>query len=229
MKTYESGGKDIRFELFEPNTIAGQPAIVILPGTFGMLSPWGDDIRTFAKGLQSAGIVAFIPNYFDRTGTQPGMETTAAITRLVKDHGDEWNMAIEDGITLVSGLPSVDSDRIGLLGFSLGGNRALTLAMKPRRVVKIKRIVEFFGPTVSIPLSGDVAQLPPLQIHHGDETDVIVHPGETDALINRLKGTGKTEGTDFVVHRYKGAGHGFQGKDLDDARKRTLEFFKNGL
>ena len=229
MGTYKSGGKDIQFESFEPSTTSRHPAVVILPGTFGMLPTWGDDIRTFAKGLASAGIVAFIPSYFNRTGTEPGMETTVAITRLVKDHGDEWNMAIEDGITLVSGLPNVDSDRIGLLGFSLGGNRALTLAMKPRRTVKIKRVVEFFGPTVSIPLSGDVAALPPLQIHHGDESDVFVPPSETDALVTRLKGTGKREGTDFVVYSYKGAGHGFQGKDLDDSRKLTLAFFKAGL
>jgi dienelactone hydrolase len=229
MRIYNSGGKNIQFESFEPITTARQSAVVILPGTFGMLSPWGDNIRTFAKGLESAGIVAFIPNYFDRTGTRPGMETTVAVTRLVKDYGDEWNMAIEDGITLVSGFPNVDSDRIGLLGFSLGGNRALTLAMKPGRTVKIKRVVEFFGPTVSIPLFGDVAALPPLQIHHGDETDVFVRPSETDSLINRLKGVGKTEGADFVVYRYKGAGHGFQGKDLDDSRKRTLEFFISGL
>lgn len=229
MNTYKSGGKDIQFESFEPSTTAQHPAVVILPGTFGMESPWGDDIRTFAKGLASAGIIAFIPSYFDRTGTRPGWETTELISKLVKDHGDEWNMAIEDGITYVSGLPNVDSDRIGLLGFSLGGNRALTLAMEPKRTVKIKRVVEFFGPTVSIPLSGDVAALPPLQIHHGDDTDKIVPPTETDALITRLKGAGKRENIDFVVYRYKKAGHGFQGKDLEDSRKRTLEFFKTGL
>jgi dienelactone hydrolase len=103
------------------------------------------------------------------------------------------------------------------------------IALQLMQQNQIKRVVEFFGPTVSIPLFGDVAALPPLQIHHGDETDVFVRPSETDSLINRLKGVGKTEGADFVVYRYKGAGHGFQGKDLDDSRKRTLEFFISGL
>ena len=222
---YDSGGKDINYEMFEPTAAGKHAAVVILPGTFGLLPPWGDDIRMIAKGLAENKIVALIPLYFDRTGTTPGGETTVAIALLAPRHGAEWNAAVEDGIEFLHARSNVDGDRLGLLGLSLGGNRALTIAMQPSRTIKIQRVVEYFAPITRIRLAGDVAKLPTLQIHHGD-ADTIVPPSDTKELVRRLKRKGRVEGTDFEVFWYPGAGHGFKGDDLKNSRKETIEFFK---
>jgi dienelactone hydrolase len=223
---YNSLSEQVAYELFEPVSGGPHTAVVILPGTFGLLPPWGEDIRSFARGFAEQGIVSLIALYFDRTGTIPGIKTTMEILKLTTDHGDDWNSAIEDGIKYIISKSNVDSTRIRLLGFSLGGNRALTVAMKPSSSAKIGRVVEFFAPTTQIPLSGDLKLLPKLQIHHGDDTDEIVPPSETDKLIISLKRKGKVEGTDFEVFRYPGAGHGFKGDDLKNSREETIKFLK---
>jgi dienelactone hydrolase len=223
---YNSPPKLVGYELFEPVSGGLHSAVVILPGTFGFLAPWGEDIRSFARGLAEQGIVSLISLYFERTDTMPGAITTEKIIQLTNNHGDDWNSAIDDGIKFIISKSNVDSTRIGLLGFSLGGNRALSVAMKPSSSAKIGRVVEFFAPTTLIPLSGDLKLLPKLQIHHGDNTDEIVPPSETDKLIINLKGKGKVEGTDFEVFRYPGAGHGFKGNDLKNSREETIKFFK---
>ncbi len=139
---------------------------------------------------------------------------------------EDWNLAIEDGITFIATQMNVDSTRIGLLGFSLGGNRALSVAMKPTPVTRIHKVVEFFAPTTLVPLSGDVALLPKLQIHHGDNSDQFITPSETDKLVADLKRISKVEGIDFEVFRYPGAGHGFKNDDLIRSRDETIRFFK---
>ena len=226
----EDGGatKKIRYELFEPISRGPHAAVMILPGTFGLLDHWGDDIRTFGNSLAEEGMVSIIVSYLDRTDTAPGEETTLQISDLERDFGDKWNLAIEHGITFFAGLSNVDSARIGLLGFSLGGNRALEVAMRPSLPIEIRLLVEFFSPTIRIPLLGDAELLPKLQIHYGNapNSDIFVPPGETEALIDRLERAGKSKDLDFFVLQYPRGGHGFKGDDLNNSRKATIDFFK---
>jgi dienelactone hydrolase len=224
----EGATRKIRCVLFEPSIGGPHAAVVILPGTFGLIDPWGKDIRSFGNGLAEQGIVAFIAQYFDRTDTTAGEETTLRISDLERDHGDEWNSAIEHGIEFVASRSNVDAARLGLLGFSLGGNRALEVAMKTSPTIQISRLVELFAPTTRIPLLGDVTRLPKLQIHYDNKrnSDIFVPPSETEALVNRLERAGKSAGSGYFVYQYPGGGHGFKGDDLKNSRKETIAFFK---
>jgi hypothetical protein len=120
-------------------------------------------------------------------------------------------------------------DKMGLLGFSLGGHLALRRA-KMGGGVRVKAAVEFFAPITMPPfhgLGGDIDKLPPTQIHHGN-ADELVPPEESDKLKQSLLKAGKLEGRDFEVHIYPGEGHGFKGAAaVTSSRQRTGDFFDN--
>ena len=69
---FVSGGTSIDIDVFTPAGTGRHPSTLILYGTFGLLPEYRDDILSFGEALAAKGIVAFLPHYFDRTGTQPG-------------------------------------------------------------------------------------------------------------------------------------------------------------
>ena len=83
--------------------------------------------------------------------------------------------AVGDAITFASQHASVDANRIGLLGFSLGSYLALSVAsVEPR----VKVVVEFFG-GMPEELHG-FTRMPPVLILHGED-DRVVPVSRSDA------------------------------------------------
>jgi carboxymethylenebutenolidase len=126
---------------------------------------------------------------------------------------------IGDAITFVGQHASVDANRIGLLGFSLGAYLALSVAsVEPR----VKAVVEFFG-GMPEELHG-FTRMPPVLILHGEQDRVVP---VTEAT--RLKQLLERTKTPYEVRLYPGAGHGFSGLQLLDAGQRTSQFLKRNL
>jgi dienelactone hydrolase len=209
MSKFESKGKSIAVETFEPKAPGQYPAIVILYGSGGM-DIGGPVFRGLARELARRGYVALLPHYFDRTGTKISDPATSA------KHFKEWMETIGDAVTFVAGRPAVDRERIGLLGFSLGAYLSLSNATFDPRV---KAVVEFFG---GLPpaLEDRADKLPPTLILHGD-ADPIVPVKEA----HRLESLLKDRKVPYELHIYKGAGHAFLGADGADSARRTLQFF----
>ena len=221
---FVSGGMPITVDVFAPGGPGRYPAAVVLYGSFGLLPEYRADILSFGTALAGAGIVAFLPHYFERTGTQPGGEALAAIGQ----HYAAWRDTGGEALRFARSHTLVDAGRIGILGFSLGGHFALSLAMTPPAGVSLKCVVDFFGPVVSVPLTGHRATMPPVLIHHGEKDDLVTI-GESRQLVSELRAAGKTEGTGYRLSTYRDQGHGFTGADLIAARSQTVEFFTSIL
>jgi dienelactone hydrolase len=217
---FNSGGKIIQAELFNPSGTPNGGAIIIAFGTHGMLEPWGSEIRAYADALSQKGFVAIIPDYFVSTSTKPGLEALQEISI----HRDTWQETIADAVTHVSAFPSIDASRIGLLGFSLGGHICLRL----REIAKV--LVEFFAPELD-GLGTTKKLVLHTQIHHG-LADELVHFHPNAENINSIL---KKEGAISELFSYHDANHGFIGNDSynTDARKvsmeRTIPFFEKYL
>ena len=181
--------------------------------------------------MADAGFVAAIPHYFDRTGTSASnsAEGDAIVLGEFMLSRDEWIGTVSDCLDYVTSLGEVNSSRMGLLGFSMGGHIALRLG-RQLGAPAIKGIVEFFAPiTKPKPpfdgLGGTFANLPPLQIHHGGR-DLFVDPAQSAALERDLKSASK-----IVEHiLYPTEGHGFKSDAaISDSTRDTIKFLRTHL
>jgi dienelactone hydrolase len=223
-ESISSGGRPIHEDVYLPESRAKAPAVLILHGTFGLLPPFGADIASFGDTLAKKGIATTIPYYFESTGTDPGEK---AMT-LIGVHLPTWKIACSDALSGMAADARFDAKRLGIIGFSLGGHLALTLALRSFGTTSLKCVVDFFGPTVAPPLEGDLSKLPPVLIHHGTD-DRVVPISESKRLIDRLKASGKTEHKDYEFVQYMGQGHGFTGVGLTNSRDRTVAFIEKML
>jgi len=194
------------------------PLVLLLHGSFGMLPQYRGDILSFAEALAEKGIAAAIPHYLDSTGTAAGVAVFGEIdSKLPK-----WRAACADALIALAADPRFDPTRIGLLGFSLGGFLALSLAMDPPAPAAIRAVADFFGPTDR--LDPHWSHLPPALIFHG-EKDPLVPVSSSDRVAAGLASAGRKLDSDYFYKVYPGQKHGFVGSALTDSRDRTVEFF----
>ncbi len=163
MTSYRSGGSDIRMYQHEPAGAGPHPALLLLHGSGGAVSYWVD---RFAPTLANFGVAAYAPHYFDKTGTQRATVETI----LDGKHFTAWLTAIRDGISYIATCPSVDPQRIAVLGISLGAYLGIALAVEDPRV---RAIVELSG---GIPRGWEdrvTSAMPPVLIIHGVKDNVV--------------------------------------------------------
>jgi dienelactone hydrolase len=231
--TFKSHGHDIPVELFAGSGTGRRPAVVVVYGTRGMNAPFGELIRGFARKLAASGCTALIPNYFEATNTpaSTNIDEDGSVMGVVQPHRDQWVATLGDCLTFAAGRSDIKADRLGLLGFSLGGHLTLRAA-KRQGGAAVRAAVSFFAPINQVPfggIGGDVDKLPPLQIHHGEKDGPPVPPAESRALEGLLIAAGKVKDRDYEIFFYEGQGHGFTGRAATTSEKRTVDFFAKNL
>jgi dienelactone hydrolase len=220
---FKSGEAVIPAEMVDGTGIPNGGIVVIAYGSDGMTDdlngPWASMIREYADGLSRKGFSAIIPDYFAKTGTEPGK----AALEQIPIHVDTWQATVGDAITYAKTLPSVIPSRVGLLGFSLGGHLCLRLR------AQTKVLVAFFAPVLQ-GLGSAVLGTLQAQVHHGlaDATVPFVDAKNIDRLL-------RDEGAVSELFSYEGAGHGFVGNDPNnskarrDSKERAVAFFGKNL
>jgi dienelactone hydrolase len=221
---FDSGGVSIPIEVFAPKTPSPHPAVLIVHGSAGLGAKYRGDIVSFADALAAKGILAMMPHYFASTR----MSSDADGFNLIATHAPTWVKTCHDALAFMSRDKRCDASRLGVLGFSFGAYVTLSLGLAPPSGVTLRALVDFFGPTTSLPSSSPWASLPQLQIHHGDD-DTVVFPSDTKHLIAKLEGAGKRQPRDFIVRWYDKQGHVFDAPSLTKARKETIQFFEQKL
>ena len=210
---FVSGGKTIAIDCFIPESEIPQrrfPAVIALHGSGG----GHDTLAATAHPLASQGFCVYVPHYFDRTGT-----TEAAMPAMFLDF-PLWMKTLWDLTSLVAQQPLVDPDRLGLVGFSLGGYLAMSLAsIDPR----IRVAVEYFG---GLPkeIKMFMRRLPPTLILHGD-ADAVVPVAEAFNLSQVLQ----DRSVPYEIQIYPGEGHHFTTGTRADADHRMQVFLKKYL
>jgi carboxymethylenebutenolidase len=167
-----------------------------------------------AKMLAEQGFAVYILHYFDRTGT------SFADKQTIFRNFPIWMKTLWDAVSYVEKQPQVDTERIGLMGFSLGAYLSLSAASIDKRV---RAVVEFFG---GLPkeMKLFMRRLCPVLILHGD-ADPTVPVEEAYQLQQVLE----KKGIPYEMQIYPGAGHGFSGDVWRDAGIRSFQFLKKYL
>jgi len=100
--------------------------------------------------------------------------------------------------------------------------------MTPPAGVTVRGIVDFFGPTLTVPLPNHWSALPPVLIFHGTD-DHLVSITESEYAVNQLAACAKVSGRDSVFTPVRGQGHGFKDPELTQARTGTVAFLTRTL
>jgi len=227
VESFASGGRLLSLDVFMPAAPGKVPVVLVLHGSFGMLPKYRADIVSFADALVVGGIGAAIPHYLDATGDGPALPMDReSLARVINAKHLLWRGACGDALTALAGDARFDATRIGVLGFSLGGYLALSLAMDPPAAAPVRAVVDFFGPTDL--LDTRWSSLPPVHVFHGTD-DLVVNIAQSKRLVSGLTAAGRKEGTDFFYTEYEKQGHGFTDPRLTESRGLTVEFFKSLL
>jgi carboxymethylenebutenolidase len=212
--SFESGGKAITVDRFEPAADGRVPAIILLHGAEGM-EVGGHIYRKVARDLALRGYATFIIHYYNRTGTKAGVED-----RILRQNFLTWMKTVTDSVGYATRQPNVDPKRVGLLGISLGAYLSLSVAAFDPRIAVV---VDYFGGLPDI-FADRVRKMPPTLILHGD-ADKIVSVEEARKLERVLR----EKRQPYEIKIYHGQGHGFTGADAKDAADRAFDFFDKFL
>ncbi|MGE5321439.1 MAG: alpha/beta hydrolase family protein [Actinomycetota bacterium] len=210
MPDFLSGEKEIRLEHYASAKPGLRPAILLVHGSGG---PMGG-IDPFARQAAGMGVHVFVVHYFDRTGhtwVSPG---------VIRDFFVPWLETLRDAVNFIVTQPGIDVERIGLLGFSLGGFLSLALATQEPRIAAV---AELFG---GLPehFMQEAGKLPPVLILHG-RRDTVVPPAEAE----KLEAVLKRHQIPFEIKIYSDQGHHFTGLAQLDALRRVVGFFRRHL
>jgi carboxymethylenebutenolidase len=185
---------------------AGEPLVIVLHDKYGRL-PW---LEPFAAALADrGGLRVLVPDFYGGVATTDGRDATT----LMKELTDESARDILDA-AIATGR-SEGSQRVGLVGFSMGGSLALRAAQRG----DADAVVVYYA-TLG---SDDPGIVPCPVLIHLAETDRYVAGGEPDVFLPRLR----DNGTPVSAHTYTGTGHSFANATLTekvDGRAAALAF-----
>lgn len=205
--TYTSNGRSVQVDQFAPSDSGGHPTVIFVHGSDGMRETvWK---YAWSREFAANGYVVMIPHYFDAT------ESTGNTKNF-----PTFMAALGDAISFAARQPGVDPQRIGLMGYSLGGFLSLALGARDNRV---KTVVEYFGGMPAF-AARSLEKMPPTLILHGDADPVVSvsHAYELEKLF-------KAKRVFYEIKIYAGQGHGFTGDANLDSRQRTMIFFDQHL
>lgn len=187
-----------------PDGPGPHPAVVVVPAIAGI----NDYIEKVCNRLAVQGYVAVgLDYYLDRE--VPDLSDMPKVLAAVASLADDEVVAsIQTAVTGLRGRPDVDADRVGMVGFCIGGTYSVLAAS---RVDGLACSVGFYGllryreltdnkPVSPLDTLDDLRA--PLLMHYGDDDHLV----PTDDVIALQK---QTSGTQVEVYRYPGAGHAF--------------------
>jgi dienelactone hydrolase len=193
-----TAGGGIEGHLAKPTGDGPFPAVVVLPDCIG-LTPFVRE--TLTVRLASWGYVALVIDSWTTRNAQAGCflngQEPPGVDRVADAYG---------GLFYLAGLPFVQRDRVGLLGFATGGVFVLTLAEpQTQSSVVNSENLSFKGGVVYYAPCAELIQKPafPLLILVGRDDQ------RTGAHCEEGARSTSTEGNPVEVHVYPGVKHGF--------------------
>ena len=216
------GADSIRAYVAYPERAAKAPGVIVIHEIFG-LTDWEP---TVADRLAKNGYVAILPDLLSSkygmtpASTDSGRKLVAALEpeRVTAD--------LDATYAYLNGLPAVQKDQIGTIGFCWGGGQSFRYATNNPN---LKAAVVCYGPAPdSAALSRVNARV--LGVYGADDARINATLPDVD---RQMKAMGKP----FVYDNYPGTGHGFlkpgrqgsDGPEVEKAWTRILGFYQAAI
>jgi carboxymethylenebutenolidase len=196
--------------LTRPDDDEARPAVLVFMEIFGINS----HIRDIVERVAREGYVALAPDYFHRTG--PGVEYGYDEDGMAKGmlllgglKADEMISDARDSLAFLRGRSDVRGDRIGAIGFCIGGHMTYLTACES----DVAAAASFYGGGIAAPQGpgGDQATLDRTGKIKGR---ILCLFGAEDSLIpadqvEAIKASLGEQGVQHDTVVYDGADHGF--------------------
>ena len=189
---FTSNGSDTPGYLAEPDNLPA-PGIVVLQEWWGL----DDHIRSLCDRLAAEGFVALAPDLYRREPTTQPDEAQQRMMALSMDQAEKDMLSAAEH--LIS-LDAVAGERVGAVGFCLGGGLAVWAAAASPLIgatVTYYYVMPHGKPEFTN-ISGPV-------LGHFGTADEFVSPDDARALETELRDAG----VDTTFEFYEGAGHAF--------------------
>jgi carboxymethylenebutenolidase len=196
-------GKDVRLYFAYPGSLNKSkrvPALLVLQEWWGVT----EDIQERTREFAAKGFYAVAPDLYYGKHTEDPAEaaklkssmTDAAAMTAMKTGLDLLQEEVRNGV--------VDAAQVGVMGWCMGGQQALLLAIADPRV---KATAIFYGPLVADPVQLKNIQGPILGVFGNSDTSP--SPADVDRFKAALQAAGKKDAT---ILQYEGVGHAFASK-----------------
>jgi carboxymethylenebutenolidase len=232
---FESLGDRIEGFLASPDTPAKSPGVIIIHSIVGM----SDHIKDVTRRIATERYVGLAIDLYTREGGGPDPLDKPARARFFESLPDTRVMAdLDAAVEFLHGRQEVDSDRIGVMGFCMGGGYTVLFACHSRL---LRAAVCYYGKVVYPELNEKKPISPienarnlscPLLFHFGDQDEFIPH--EHPFLLEKeMARFGKT----FSLKIHAGARHDFFNDTLESYQEtaareswsETVTFFERHL
>lgn len=171
------------------------PALLVLHESFGL----NDDIRRITATLADHGYVALAPDLYSHGNRLACLSRVLIDAAFAADHGTLGDL--DACVEHLRGRHDVDADRVGVIGFCMGGGFALAVAARGG----VKVAAANYGP---VPRKADALRgaCPIVGSYSGADRVYGPH-GE------RLRSHLEQLGIEHDIKVYEGAGHSFLSQD----------------
>ncbi len=223
MVTFKSGTETASGFLVAPEGKGPFPAVLVIQEWWG-LDDW---IKDQARALAKEGYVALAPDLYRGKVTKSQEEAHQLMMGLPQERGLG---DLKGAYALLAARPDVKKDRIGAIGWCMGGMYALKLATEEPG---LKAVVAYYGLPPTDPAA--IARIKAAMMGNYGAEDKGPSPEQVKAFEAEVKKLGKT--VDIKI--YPGAGHafanpnnpwkGYRPEAAKDAWARTVGFFAKYL
>jgi carboxymethylenebutenolidase len=222
--SYKSGDETVQGILYTPTGKGPFPAIIVIHEWWG-LNDW---VKGQASKLADQGYEALaIDLYRGKVATTP--DVAHELMRGVPD--DRANRDLEAAFNFLQSQPNVKKDRIGAIGWCMGGGYALDVALdEPTLAADVIN----YGHLVTDPAAIKKINAPILGLFGAQDQ------GITPDDVHKFEAAMKEQGKKVEIKIYDDAGHAFENPgnknkpgyrpdDAADAWKRTVTFLADNL
>ena len=222
---FSSDNVTIKAFLARPAGVKTQlPAVVVIQEWWGL----NDHIKDIAQRLAREGYAALAPDLYSRLGYKVTTDPAEAAKLMESLSSQAALRDLNAATKFLKQQPFIDGQRIGCVGFCMGGTFALIMAGHNS---DLKASVVFYG------------KVPPIESFRYLLSSVLYHYGAKDGWVTkqeveRLQQGLQQYGKPGSVHIYPEAGHAFfndtrpeayHPQDAKLAWERTLQFFATHL
>lgn len=220
--SYSSGNEKVQAYVAVPAGKGPFPAIVVIHEWWG-LNDW---VRECTKKLADQGYLALAVDLYRGKATADPNEAHELMRGVP---GDRATRDLAAAVAYLKTRPDARKDRIGAIGWCMGGGYALSMALT---IPDLAACVVNYGSLVTEPSS--IAKIAcPILGHFGEDDR-----GIPAASVREFEKACKTAGKSVDIKLYPGAGHafinenntaGYRAAAAQDAWTRTFAFFEKTL
>jgi carboxymethylenebutenolidase len=218
MVSYKSGADTVSSYLARPEGKGPFPAVIVIQEWWG-LNDW---VKQQADKLAKEGYVALAPDLYRGKVTDKQEEAHQLMSGLSQDRA---LADLKAAYAHLTSMKDVKSDRVGVIGWCMGGRYALLLATEEPR---LKASVPYYGAPPADAAAIARIKAPVLGNYGGDDQ------GPSPAQVREFEAAMKKAGKSVDVKIYEGAPHAFANENnpwggyrkeaAADAWQRTLAF-----